>query len=360
MKAGGGGGGPPTSLEVPAIVAANIVSVVGVVMLNKMVYRDGFTFPTALMCLHFLCTWLFVTIAERMRWFTEKRIHWQYYAKLGAAQVGSVAFVNLSLLHNPVSMYQLFKFTNVFMTVLIEFLWLKKTYSLTIYLSLVILVLGVSVASVSQVSLTVTGLLYGLAGSVASAVYQIYNKRIQTEHEVTPLQLLQFEQPFTALFAAVFACFSDKLGNLGQVDLTPNLAAEILGSCVFAFGVNLTTYLIIGKTSPLTFSVVGHLKTIGVLIVGFVGFHEVMTWKSQAGLCLAFAGIILYTHLTTNSAKKVDDEPPILTVVSPSVASTGSLPVARSEDALPTTTMSSPVHPPHGSGGGGARLRSTD
>jgi solute carrier family 35 protein E3 len=292
------------TLEVAAIVVANMVSVIGVVATNKMVYRDGFRFPTTLMVFHFLCTWMFVTFAEKMRWFTAKKIPWHKYALLGAAQVGSVAFVNLSLMHNTVGTYQLFKFTNVLMTVLIEFAWMGKVYSTAIYASLGVLVVGVSVATVTQVAFSQLGLLFGMLGSVATAVYQIYNKRVQTECEVSALQLLQYEQPFTTLWAAIFACFSDDLGKLATVDLTQSLVAEIFVSCVFAFGVNLSCYLIIGKTSPLTYSVVGHVKTIGVLIIGFVAFHEQTTAKHMLGMLLAFGGIVWYSHISSSGGAK--------------------------------------------------------
>jgi len=315
-------------LEVALIVGANMVSVIGVVATNKMVYRDGFTFPTSLMVLHFLCTWAFVSIAEKMRWFTAKRIAWHRYALLGAAQVGSVAFVNLSLMHNTVGTYQLFKFTNVLMTVLIEFAWLGKLYSTAIYASLAVLVVGVSVATVTQVAFSHLGLLFGMCGSVATAIYQIYNKRVQTECEVSALQLLQYEQPFTTLWAAIFACFSDDLSKLAHTSISQSLAIEIFISCVFAFGVNLSCYLIIGKTSPLTYSVVGHVKTIGVLVIGFVAFHEQTTTKHMLGLMLAFAGIVWYTHLSTAGSRK-----PMPPVASPTTASARLSTAASRDDA---------------------------
>jgi solute carrier family 35 protein E3 len=295
------------SMEVALIVVANVVSVVGVVSMNKTVYNSGFNFPTTLMCLHFLCTWGFVVFAERMRWFTEKKIPTRQYATLGAAQTASVGFVNLSLLYNPVGTYQLFKFTNVFVTCVVEYFWKHKTYSVGIYLSLTTLVLGVTIATVTQVTFSPIGLLFGLLGSVSTAFYQILNKQVQTDFEVTPMQLLQYEQPFTALFAALFACFSDDLVKLTTVELSQPLLVGIAASCVFAFGVNLTCYLIIGKTSPLTYSVVGHTKTVGVLLIGFFQFGETTTWKNLLGLAMAFAGIVVYTHLSSQPAvKKVD------------------------------------------------------
>jgi solute carrier family 35 protein E3 len=41
---------------------------------------------------------------------------------------------------------------------------------------------------------------------------------------------------------------------------------------VFALGVNISNYLVLGKTSPLTYQVLGHLKTVLILILGFTVF----------------------------------------------------------------------------------------
>lgn len=298
--------------DVLVCVLLNVVSVVGVVIVNKYVYTHGFNFPTTLMMMHFICTWLFVIAAKKARWFTDKRVPRASAALLGFTQVASVAFVNLSLLHNSVGTYQLFKFTNVFVTCVIEYMWLKKVYSAGIYASIAVLVLGVCVATVSSVNFSRLGILHGSLGSVTTAVYQIITKKVQTENDVSALQLLQHAMPYSGVFAALFAVFSDNLDRLPETVFTPTLTNGVIASCILAFGVNLTTFLIIGKTSPLTYSVVGHTKTVGVMLVGFLVFDETTSPKHFFGLCLAFAGIVVYTHLSSRPGSIVSAGAPIV------------------------------------------------
>ena len=47
----------------------------------------------------------------------------------------------------------------------------------------------------------------------------------------------------------------------------------IVLSCLFALGVNISNYLVLGKTSPLTYQVLGHLKTVLILVLGFTVFN---------------------------------------------------------------------------------------
>ena len=295
------------TLHIALIVLANVVSVVGVIMCNKVLYRPPFDlhFPSLLMTFHFFCTWCFVVAAKSFGWFNEKRIDSYQYIMLGFAQCCSVVFVNLSLMYNSVGIYQVLKFSNVLVICCVEFLWKKKTYSLGVYVSLVLLVVGITASTVSQVDMTMIGLIVGCVGSLSTAWYQVLNKAIQTDYDVRPLQILQFEQPYTALFSALFSPATDKLSELPSYTLTGDCAVLLLLSGVCAFGVNVTCYLIIGKTSPITYAVVGHSKTVMVLLFGFVVMQETVTLRGALGLVVAFCAIVGYTHYsqqpTTNT-----------------------------------------------------------
>ena len=54
-------------------------------------------------------------------------------------------------------------------------------------------------------------------------------------------------------------CFDD-WGRLLTFRPHVGLLLRIGVSCVFALGVNISNYLVLGKTSPLTYQVLGHLK----------------------------------------------------------------------------------------------------
>ena len=45
-----------------------------------------------------------------------------------------------------------------------------------------------------------------------------------------------------------------------------DLVVDILISCVMALGSNLTNFLVLSWASPLTYQVIGHMKTICVLV----------------------------------------------------------------------------------------------
>lgn len=95
----------------------------------------------------------------------------------------------------------------------------------------------------------------------------------------------------------------------------------VILSGVVAFFVNLTSYWIIGKTSPLTYpyinivlhtstnscvihfnkmyryNMVGHSKFCLLLLGGSLLFHETLAINQVIGITLTLVGIILYAHV---------------------------------------------------------------
>ena len=72
--------------------------------------------------------------------------------------------------------------------------------------------------------------------------------------------------------------------------------------------VSLSTFLMIGATSPLTYNIVGHLKTVSILTMGVMLFGDSMSVKKFFGICFALTGVIWYSIQklnAQNAAKKL-------------------------------------------------------
>ncbi|GFP84240.1 uncharacterized membrane protein at1g06890 [Phtheirospermum japonicum] len=68
--------------------------------------------------------------------------------------------------------------------------------------------------------------------------------------------------------------------------------------------VNFSTFLVIGKTSPVTYQVLGHLKTCLVLAFGYTLLHDPFTSRNIVGILIAIVGMGMYSYFCTNDAKK--------------------------------------------------------
>ena len=79
---------------------------------------------------------------------------------------------------------------------------------------------------------------------------------------------------------------------------------DVLISCGLALGVNISNYLVLGKTSPLTYQVIGHLKTISILLLGAMLFKKPTSPQSVVGVVIAMGGVISYTEVKRRIAQQ--------------------------------------------------------
>lgn len=78
--------------------------------------------------------------------------------------------------------------------------------------------------------------------------------------------------------------------------LFSTLQMVIVLSCMISIAVNFSTFLVIGKTSPVTYQVLGHLKTCLVLAFGYIIVHDPFSWRNILGILVAMVGMILYSY----------------------------------------------------------------
>lgn len=69
----------------------------------------------------------------------------------------------------------------------------------------------------------------------------------------------------------------------------------LLFSCFLAVFCNISQYLCIGRFSAVSFQVLGHMKTVCVLTLGWLLFDSKMTFKNIIGMVIAVVGMVIYS-----------------------------------------------------------------
>ena len=69
----------------------------------------------------------------------------------------------------------------------------------------------------------------------------------------------------------------------------------IILSCSLAVFCNVSQYLCIGRFSATSFQVLGHMKTVCVLTLGWLLFDSELTFKNIMGMFIAVLGMIVYS-----------------------------------------------------------------
>ncbi|KAJ3342366.1 hypothetical protein HDU93_002482 [Gonapodya sp. JEL0774] len=314
-------------VKTAAYMITNVVSSVGIVLTNKWwgLARDmqfesnpaalvvdwvfkihKFTFGTLLTVIHFATTSLGLEILARLGYFQRKFISPSRILLLSCAFCGFVVLTNLSLQYNSVGFYQCAKVLTTPMVVGIQMVFYGIHISTRLKLSLLLVLVGVAIATVTDVELNLPGFVIAMAGVLVTSLYQIWVGTKQKELELDALQLLHNQAPLSAITLLILFPFFDDIHALKTYELTSPAVRDIVITAAFSFFVNVSIYGIIGRTSALTYNVVGHFKTVTVVVLGFILFNYPVMFKNVFGILLTIAGVIWYTVI-----KLEESQPPM-------------------------------------------------
>lgn len=165
----------------------------------------------------------------------------------------------------------------------------EKIYLFIAFENLIKMVVFFSFPGLSFLNLTVLSLISG---------FQMTNT-IQKKYKVSSTQLLYQSCPYQATTLLISGPFLDKLLTNQSVfafKYTTQVTVFIILSCLISISVNFSTFLVIGKTSPVTYQVLGHLKTCLVLAFGYILLRDPFSWRNILGISIAMVGMILYSY----------------------------------------------------------------
>ncbi|KAL7108630.1 hypothetical protein ACP275_06G124400 [Erythranthe tilingii] len=293
-------------------LSLSVVSSVSIVICNKALMSSlHFIFATTLTSWHLLVTFCSLHVALSMKFFEHKPIDLKTVIGFGILNGISIGLLNLSLGFNSVGFYQMTKLAIIPCTVLLETLFLSKTFSRSIKLSLSVLLLGVGIATITDLQLNMLGSFLSFLAVVTTCVAQIMTNTIQKKYKISSTQLLYQSCIYQALILLITGPFLDQLltqQNVFAFEYTPRVVVFIVLSCLISISVNFSTFLVIGKTSPVTYQVLGHLKTCLVLAFGYVLLRDPFNWRNIFGILVALVGMILYSYYCTQESQAKTEE----------------------------------------------------
>ncbi|XP_065865383.1 UDP-xylose transporter 1 [Euphorbia lathyris] len=286
----------------------SVASSVSIVICNKALMSNlGFPFATTLTSWHLLVTYCTLHCAHRFNLFESKPIDMKTVMLFGILNGVSIGLLNLSLGFNSIGFYQMTKLAIIPFTVLLETFFLKKQFSQKIKFALFVLVVGVGIASVTDLQLNLVGTIISMLAIATTCVGQILTNTIQKRLNVSSTQLLYQSAPFQAAILFVSGPLVDQFlthKNVFAFKYSSIVLGFIILSCVISVSVNFSTFMVIGKTSPVTYQVLGHLKTCLVLGFGYTLLHDPFTSRNVSGILVAIFGMGLYSYFCTQENKK--------------------------------------------------------
>jgi solute carrier family 35 protein E3 len=288
--------------RIPLYLFLNASSSIGIVFANKVVFQIyNFKFGTLLTLIHFVFTALGLEVCRQFGVFEYKAVDIIKVLPLCISFCGFVALTNLSLVYNSVGFYQLIKVLTTPLIVFIQSTWWGETFSAKIKLSLALTCIGVAIGSVTDAEANLFGTFVALSALLVTCMYQIWVGSKQKELDMNSYQLLYIQAPISAVLLIPLVPMLDPMSKLTEMPDNGTLVAIFVSSCL-AFLVNLSIFLVIGKTSPVTYNVLGHFKLTVILSMGFVVFGAPLDYRNVCGILVTLWGVLWYTHLKMQPA----------------------------------------------------------
>mmetsp|Transcript_13971 Transcript_13971/g.23091 ORF Transcript_13971/g.23091 Transcript_13971/m.23091 type:complete len:365 (+) Transcript_13971:193-1287(+) len=282
-------------------MALNVLSSIFIVFTNKWVYETyRFNYPTTLTLIHFLVTFLGLHMCSLVGMFQVKKLEIIKIVPLSLSFCGFVVLTNISLKYNSVGFYQIAKVMTTPVVMTIQYYVYHIRAENKIKMTLVPIIIGVSIATVTDFKLNAIGFIYAVLGVIVTSFYQVWVGTKQKELQVSSMQLLYYQAPLSAFMLLFVIPFLDNVrtgpDSLWHYKYSNMATFMILLSGFIAFLVNLSIFLVIGRTSPVTYNVLGHFKLTTIILGGFFLFGAPVDWRNIAGILLTLTGVFAYTH----------------------------------------------------------------
>lgn len=293
---------PSEHVKDVCLLSLNVGSTIGIVLVNKLVMQS-FPYAMALTASHQIVAGAILSVRSGgLR--PQKTMPFWADAWWSFLAIACIYVQNMSLRLNTVPVYQTAKLLGIPTQCLWQYLTTGKVYSAWVYGSMLVLTFGVGLSTLASLELnaTVQGISVALLGVVVVVLEQSETARLKTLFDIDSMSFLH-SNTFHRIFGSagmILLMETDAFSALASMSGYDSLMLFI--SCLFATSINITVVSIIGKFGPVTVAVLGHLKTVSIVSLGFF-LHppavDIVLAKNVTGISVALTGAVKYGQYTS-------------------------------------------------------------
>jgi solute carrier family 35, member E3 len=281
-----------------ATMATNVLSSVSIALCLKALFLSNSDIPmSGLVVFHMFCSMVLTNVLYFFGWFEIPTINWPFLLAYSAAQALAIVTSNINLMHNSIGTYQMSKLAVIPVIATIETTFrLREPPSYNVVIALLVVMVGVGLATVHDVEITFSGFLWAMTAVMMIASVQILTGR-QKQQNLSALQLLHLSTGISIIFLLVATSYLENLSSFFARGISAYELVLVVLSGLLSVSVNVTVLFIIAGTSPITYQVLGHLKSISLIVVGTILFRSPMSPLQLLGIVIALVGTARYGQL---------------------------------------------------------------
>eukprot|EP00088_Acartia_fossae_P050029 TRINITY_DN5570_c0_g1_i1.p1 TRINITY_DN5570_c0_g1~~TRINITY_DN5570_c0_g1_i1.p1 ORF type:complete len:350 (+),score=22.75 TRINITY_DN5570_c0_g1_i1:198-1247(+) len=264
-------------------------------VLGKMILSQ-FPYPMTVTMVHLASIAIFSTPMLKMLQIRQHESTWTHHKSillpLAFGKFVSSVFSHISLWKVPVSYAHTVKASMPIFTVLISRFLLGERHSTSLYFSLMPIVFGVAIATVTELSFDVVGLGSALVATAGFSLMNIFSKRAMKETGMHHLRLLHKLGQISALMFLPVWTLVDLTSF--RRDLSVEVVTLLLVDGTLHWIQNILAFTLLKLVVPLTYAVANVTKRISVITVSLLLLKNPVTLTNVGGMMLAIGGVFCY------------------------------------------------------------------
>ncbi|XP_062509206.1 solute carrier family 35 member E1-like [Corticium candelabrum] len=182
---------------------------------------------------------------------------------------------------------------------------LKEKHPLKIYLTLLPIVGGVVVATVTELSFDFAGMISAVCSTLFMALQTIYSKKVLEDTGIHQLRLLLILTRLTLLSLIPAWVYTDSSkffttvwSNEGYANSPLLVVLAISG--LLNFSQNVIAFTMLSTVSSLSYSIASSMKRIVVICVSLLMLHNPVTPINMMGMTVAVTGVLVYNKVKSD------------------------------------------------------------
>lgn len=280
-----------------------------VILINKYILAyAGFPYPIALTLTHMLfCASLAASLIKLgvcEGASIDSATYMRCVLPIAALFSGTLWMGNAAYLYLSVAFIQMLKAMMPITVFAVGVVLGTEKYSHSYALNMVLVAIGVAVASYGELNFDVFGVIFQ-CGSIVTESFRLALIQILLQQrgiKLNPVTTLYYVAPACFVFLMIPFSFLEMPRMIGDetLQVRPWL---LLGSAAAAFALNMSVFLLIGRSSALTMNIAGVLKDWLLIMLSVMMFKSPVAQIQLAGYFLAFLGVCWYNYQKIQAAK---------------------------------------------------------
>lgn len=240
---------------------------------------------------------------------------WRYYFKfivpLALGKFLASVTSHISIWKVPVSYAHTVKGTMPLFTVILSRIILRERHTKAVYLSLVPIIAGVAIATLTELSFDMVGMLTALVSTMGFSLQNIFSKKVLKETGVHHLRLLHILGRLALFMFLPLWIYFDLFDVMKHPAITTGdyrVIALLFTDGVLNWLQNILAFSVLSIVTPLTYAVAGACKRIFVIAISLFILGNPVTWVNIFGMLVAIMGVLLYNRAKYFSQKQLPKE----------------------------------------------------